>query len=321
VAAEPARGSAGLAPLSVARTTTHVMSCDASVVVTAPRSGGDAEPLAAWALARLQQLEQRWSRFLHTSEISRLNAAGGAPCRVSADTFRLVESLVRAWHATGGAFDPTLLVTLVELGYAASRDDATLRTSLPSNCRPAGRPDAILIDGTNRVVQLPVGTTLDPGGLGKGLAADIVTEELLSAGAAGALVEIGGDLRVAGEPPIGDGWRIAIRPALDGEPHRVVQLATGGIATSSSRLRVWSREGRTHHHLIEPRTRTSTSTDVASCTVIAGTAAWAEAFTKVGFVADLDSALGIFAAHTLAASITTCHHTHHITASWKDFCP
>jgi FAD:protein FMN transferase len=296
------------------------MSCDASVVVTAPRSGDGAEPLAACALARLQQLEQRWSRFLPTSEISRLNAAGGAACRVSADTLRLVESLVQAWHATGGAFDPTLLVTLVELGYAASRDDATLRTSLPSNCCPAGRPEAILVDARDGVVRLPTGTSLDPGGLGKGLAADIVIEELLSAGASGALVEIGGDLRVAGEPPIGDGWRIAIRPAVDGEAQRFVQLAAGGIATSSSRLRTWRREGRTYHHLIDPRTRTSTSTDVVSCTVIAGTAAWAEAFTKVGFAADLDNALGTFAAHSLAASITTERGAHHLSEQWKDFC-
>ena len=143
-------------------------------------------------------------------------------------------------------------MTLVELGYAASCYDATLRTSLPSGSCRAGRPGAILVDARDAVVQLPAGTTLDPGGLGKGLAADIVAEELLSAGASGALVEIGGDLRVAGEPPTGDGWTIGIRSAVDGEPHRVARLTAGGVATSSSRLRTWRHEGRAYHHLIDP---------------------------------------------------------------------
>ena len=311
-----------MAPLAVARTTTHVMSCDASVVVTAPASGGDPEPLATWALARLRQLEQRWSRFLPTSEISRLNAAGGAVCRVSADTVRLVESLVRAWHATGGAFDPTLLVTLVELGYAASRDDATLRTSLPSGCRRAGRPEAILVDAarcggptprrndprSGRPRQGVGGRHRDRGAaVGRCLGRRWWRSAAICASPASRRQATDG--------------RIGIRPAVDGEPQRFVQLAAGGVATSSSRLRTWRRRGRAYHHLIDPRTRTSTSTDVVSCTVIAGTAAWAEAFTKVGFAAGLDSALGMFAAHSLAASITTERGAHHLSERWKDFCP
>jgi thiamine biosynthesis lipoprotein len=150
------------------------------------------------------------------------------------------------------------------------------------------------------------------------LAADIVTEDLVSAGASGALVEVGGDLRVAGRSPDGEGWRIAIRSAS--EPERVIELAAGGVATSSSRLRTWRRGGRMHHHLIDPQTRNSTSTDVVSCTVIAGTAAWAEAFTKIGFVTDLDRALEVFTARSLAASITTERGTHHLSERWKDFC-
>ena len=300
------------------------MSCDAAVVITThdlPKSvpnGGSA--LMELAIDRLHRLEQCWSRFLPTSEISGINDAGGEPRIASPDTVRLVESLVRAWHATSGSFDPTLLGALVGLGYAASRDDVTLRTSLGADVIARGHPAGILVDADTGWIQLPHGTTLDPGGLGKGLAADIVVEELIGAGASGALVEIGGDVRVSGIPPAGEAWMIAIAPVADDDEIRFVQLCDGGVATSTSRLRSWIRDDEQRHHLIDPRTLRSSDADTISCSVVAGSAAWAEAFTKVAFVEQFDTALERCDAHGLAASITTTDHHHHDSNIWKEFC-
>ena len=287
--------------------TTRVMSCRANVVVVgeASISGHQLDGLADHATARLHQLEQRWSRFLPTSDLSLLNAAGGGALQVSDDTARLVTALVQSWHATQGAFDPTLVGTLVELGYAQSRDDAELHTSLAPSVGLRGRPDLVLVDVAAAVVQLPAGTALDPGGLGKGLAADIVTAELLAAGARGALVEIGGDLRVAGDPPIGHSWTIEVDTAAAGAGTTIVSLADGGVATSTSRLRTWTSGGEHRHHLIDPATLRPSASDTVSCTVIAGSAAWAEAFTKVAFTLDPRSAVERFEALGLAASVTT----------------
>jgi thiamine biosynthesis lipoprotein len=303
------------------------MNCTASVIVTVggPEHGESPCPeravdLARRGVARLSQLEQRWSRFLPTSEISGLNAAGGQARIASPDTVRLVEALVQAWHATSGGFDPTLLPTLVELGYAASRDDATLRTSLAPDTARQGQPEQILIDAGSGWIQLPHGTALDPGGLGKGLAADIVAEELLLAGAPGVLVEVGGDLRVVGTPPTGDTWTIEIAATRPGDRPRTVQLGGGGVATSTSRLRTWVRDGEHHHHLIDPRTLRSADTGVVSCTVIAGTAAWAEAFTKVAFAEDIPTAADRFDRRGLATSITTGDDRQLDSHAWKEFC-
>ena len=59
-------------------------------------------------------------------------------------------------------------------------------------------------------MRLPAGSGFDPGGIGKGLAADIVSAELLAAGARGACVNLGGDLRVTGEAPGGGTWTVAV---------------------------------------------------------------------------------------------------------------
>ena len=292
----------------------RAMSCTVHAVVVADRPG----PLLDHVGGRLVELEQRWSRFLPTSEISGLNAAGGAPRRASADTVRLVESLVQAWHATDGAFDPTLLGALVELGYVASRTDVTVRTSLAHDVRPFGRADLVRVDRDLGIVQLPRGTTLDPGGLGKGLAADLIVAELVALGAKGALVEIGGDLRVAGHAPGRDGWPIEIRSSTGGVPTRIAVRA-GGVATSSSRLRTWVADDDQRHHLLDPRTSLPTAADVIGCTVIAGSAAWAEAFTKVAFVHGSSEALGIFDRHGLAAQIATDDGAVHHSDAWEAF--
>jgi thiamine biosynthesis lipoprotein len=302
-----------LTELTVARATTYVMSCDASVVVTFDPGSIDGDEIVQSAIDRLGDLEQRWSRFLPSSEISELNATAGTLRRVSPDTFRLIEALVQAWHATDGAFDPTLLGAIVHLGYGVSRDRVDHRTSLAPATELRGRPARILVRAADLAVMLPPGTTLDAGGLGKGLAADLVADELIARGARGALVEIGGDLRVRGCAPSGPAWPISIVDTGD-----VVELADGGVATSTSRLRTWTTRGAEHHHLVDPSTLRSTNNEVAACTVIAGTGAWAEAFTKIAFARGVTRALAHYESSGLAAAITTSDGVV-TTSAWKEF--
>ena len=66
----------------------RAMGTDAEVIVV-----GDHESsaeLAQQARARIDQLEQRWSRFLVDSEVSRLNRCAGTTVIVSDDTAELV---------------------------------------------------------------------------------------------------------------------------------------------------------------------------------------------------------------------------------------
>jgi thiamine biosynthesis lipoprotein len=117
--------------------------------------------------------------------------------------------------------------------------------------------------------------------LGKGLAADIVVAQLRALGAPGAMVNLGGDLAVAGEPPEGEAWVVGVE-----DPHAAertlcrVALAEGGVATSSVLGRRWKVDGVEVHHLLDPATGGPTAGTLAAATVVAGQAWWAEALTK-----------------------------------------
>ena len=196
---------------------------------------GDAE----CAVELLSDLEAHWSRFLHDSDITRLNHAAGLPLRVDPSTVTLVATMVEAWRSTDGAFDPSVLPALIESGYRTSIDDPYRVTFLPDGRLVVGGYDAgptmddIVIDREGSTITLPPGLVIDPGGIGKGLAADLAVRHLLSLGAAGALVSIGGDMAMAGTPPLdADGWTVALaHPDPSSAP----------CARSSSAAVVWRR--------------------------------------------------------------------------------
>lgn len=253
------------------------MGSDAHVLVV----GGEAADLA-YARERIAQLEARWSRFLPDSEISRLNAAGSL--RVSAETAALLALAIEASDATGGLFDPTVLSSLIGAGYDRSFEliDPEAQGGTRAYLVPGAA--ALAIDGDRATLR--DGALFDPGGIGKGYAADLVCEGLLCRpGVRGACVNIGGDLRVGGEGPDGRCWLVEIDDPLGRAPLGVVAIEDGAMATTSRMRRRWRRAGMEQHHVIDPRTGAPVRGSLAAVTVIAGEAWWAEAAAKAVFVA------------------------------------
>lgn len=269
------------------------MGTTAHVVVT----GGSSVALEG-ARRRIEELEARWSRFQPASELCWLNAVAGDLTRLSADTYQLVDRAVAAWSLTGGAFDPTVLPALRAAGY--DRDFRQLRAQGPSagvargatvvdHATPSPGCSMIELFPELQAVRMPAGVELDAGGIGKGLAADLVTAELIEAGVAGAMVNLGGDLRVRGEPPTGDTWSLAVEHPLHPSTDLLrLALTDGAVATSSRLRRRWLQGDRARHHLVDPRTGAPVETAVVSVTAVASEGWWAEAATKVPFLGGTD---------------------------------
>jgi thiamine biosynthesis lipoprotein len=255
----------------------RAMGSDAHLIVV----GGSARLLDR-AIGRVEELEQRWSRFLPDSEVSQLNRWAGLPVAVSADTVTLVEHAIVAWRLSGGAFDPTVLGAVLRAGYDRSFDQFGDRPQGGHSVLGLGA-DAIAVRG--ETVTLPDGTGFDPGGIGKGLAADLVCAEAMAAGADGICVNLGGDVRLAGAGPDGGAWTVAVEQV--GVDHPIVRLGLSGgaVATSTTLRRRWQVDGQTRHHLIDPQTGLPSDTDLTSATVVAGQAWVAEVLAKAVLLA------------------------------------
>jgi thiamine biosynthesis lipoprotein len=248
--------------------------------------GGD-DSLLLRGEARIRDLEMRWTRFRDTSELSALNRHAGELVVVSPDTVELVTKAIAAWRMTGGRFDPTVGPALVAHGYDRTFAEVVQSTAPEAwPATPSPGPAGIdLLPGVNAVT-LPRGVTLDAGGIGKGLAADLTAQLLVDSGADGALVSVGGDLRAIGRPPAAEGWTVTVPDPL--RPDReLLRLAipAGAVATSSRLQRRWQTATGEAHHLIDPHTGRPAQTDVVAVTVVAGEAWWAEALAKALFLA------------------------------------
>lgn len=274
-----------------------------STIHVAVTGGRDAD--LDFARRRLEQLEALWSRFRADSELSRLNEAG--ELEVSAETRDAVLLALHAWRLTHGIFDPTVHDAVVAAGYDRTFADVRRRaTFTPVQAAVIGCDD-VVVEGD--MVRLPRGVRLDLGGIGKGRAADLVAVELLERGVAGACVNVGGDVRVAGEPPSGSGaWAVDVESPSDqadgAARGALVMLGDGAVATSTTLKRRWQTTNGSAHHLIDPRTGRSGDSDVVTATVIAAEAAWAEIFAKCIVLGGTRRGVDLVGEHSLAALVT-----------------
>ncbi|MFT4048325.1 MAG: FAD:protein FMN transferase [Solirubrobacterales bacterium] len=234
------------------------------------------------------------TRFAAGSELSRVNADGAETVGVSWLMGEFIEAALWAATASGGLVDPTITPALIRAGYAESRAGATpadLMSALEeAPARRAARPDptsawrAIVYDRRTRTLTRPAGVTLDSGGVGKGLAADLLARSWSTALGPGAdfCIDCGGDIRFG---PRGNRWgQIGVENPFSDTPLPLA-MTGGAVATTSIRNRIWRGEGGAPaHHLIDPRAGLPAWTGVVAVTALAPTALVAETIAKIAFL-------------------------------------
>jgi FAD:protein FMN transferase len=204
------------------------------------------------------------SRFRADSELWQVNHARGHPVGISRLLTQALATALTAARITDGDVDPTCGRSLARLGYdrdfARARQDTTELAAPPA---PAAGWQTVELDTERCTVRVPATVMLDLGATAKALAADRAAGRISAAAGCGVLVNLGGDIRVAGDPPA-RGWRVGILDDMvcaatggqagPGGPGQAVTVRDGGLATSSTRARAWQRGGARLHHIIVPGT-------------------------------------------------------------------
>ena len=280
------------------------MGTDCSVAVTVPVwAGVHARTAFSAALREVAAQERALSRFDPASDLTALNALAGQWEPVGDRLFKAVSAAVRARDATGGRYDPTVLPAVLAAGYDGSYRD--LQPGAAGSIAGWRAGASIDLDRESRLIRLAPGTSIDLGGIGKGLSAAVAVDAMREAWPElpGALVDLGGDIAVTGFPPDRGAWRIDVADARrPGQVLGTVALASGGIATSGRDRRRLGVDGE-RHHLIDPATGRSAGPGPLAVTVIAPSAAEAEAHATALAITAVDSAADYLAPHPRLSAI------------------
>jgi len=150
------------------------------------------------------------------------------------------------------------------LGYDRDFSEVA-KTGGPIRCVVGRVPGwrQVTIDHDRRTVSVPAGVELDLGATAKAFAADQAAGRAAATTGVGVLVSLGGDVAVAGRAPE-PGWPVLVtddHAAGPDAPGDTVAIAAGGLATSSTTVRRWSRGDAVVHHIVDP----SLGTSVTSC--------------------------------------------------------
>ena len=245
----------------------------------------------------LDGIESRFSTWNENSELSQLNQAPTEEwVSVSPDLCNVLGNATEVARLSEGAFDPTVGHLVGLWGFTSNEDPVLLPNPSAVDAALANTGYQYLhTDCVNHRVRKDRNLSLDLSGFVKGYAVDQVAQHLIKVNAHSFLVEVGGEV-FAYRGNRQRSWRIGIAaPGLsDNDPVDVIPVNSQGVATSGNYMNFFEIDGERYTHIIDPTTGYPVQHDTASVTVVAETAAEADAWATALLV--LGSEKGLTAA-------------------------
>ncbi|MEY4592429.1 MAG: hypothetical protein RIR18_1324 [Pseudomonadota bacterium] len=216
-------------------------------------SASVAKSIAEQVISEIERIEEKYSRYIPTSTLSKINYAGrvGGAIDVDAETATLLDYAWTAHRISGGLFD----ITTGVLRNVWNFDSGKLPSANElSSCLLCVGMEKLIWENPTLRFSKP-GVEIDFGGIGKEYAADRALDACLEQNITHGLIDLGGDIRVIGPHPDGVPWKVSIR-----DPRNLtisaqdVFLYTGALATSGDYERYMEIEGQRYCHILNPRT-------------------------------------------------------------------
>ena len=259
---------------------------DTVVTITIHDSGkADPEKALDAAFAEITRLENLLSVTRPQSDVSRINASGGAPVTVSSETAQVLQTALQYAELSQGALDVTVYTASVlwdfESGVLPS-DEALATATAQVNYRQ------LHVEGTTVTLS---GGMLDLGGIAKGYVADRVSDVLKQHGVASAVVDLGGNIVALGSKGNAP-FRIGVKKPAD--PDQLCAVIEGknlSVVTSGIYERGFDKDGVRYHHILDPKTGMPVQNTLASVTVVCAESMDADALSTACFVLGEQQAL------------------------------
>jgi thiamine biosynthesis lipoprotein len=223
-------------------------------------------------------------------------SAATAPFRASDELYAFMARCRAYVGETLGTFDPTMGPLVRAWGFFTARPAPPTEPDAAAARARSGFDKVRLDEAAQTVSFTTPGVEVDPGGIGKGYAADRAVDVLRRFGITSALVSAGGStLYGLGHPPDRTGWKVAVRnPASPATAVRYVTLRDSAVSTSGVSAKSVSADGRRFGHIIDPRTG-APGEHMCQVSLVAPNATDSDAWTKAAFLLTRESLERLFA--------------------------
>ena len=265
-----------------------------------------AEELSGDINRLLREVDAMMSTYRDDTELSRFNALGSTDWfRVSPETVEVVKEALAVSRLTDGAFDITVgpLVNIWGFGPDTGEDKIPSDQEIAKRMARVGHWHVRTRDEPPALRKALADVYIDLSAIAKGYAVDKVASHLESMGIIDYMVEIGGELRLKGNNAQGGPWRIAIEQPTSQRRaiHSVVEVKNGAVATSGDYRNYFEVNGKQYSHTIDPRTGSPIDHHLASVTVIADSAMFADAVATALMVIGTETGYALAQRQGLAA--------------------
>lgn len=253
------------------------------------------------ALERCEYFENHFSRTLEGSDVWNINHANGHPVEVAPETADVIERALEYCRQSEGLFDITIgaISCLWDFKQSIKPDDKAIREAV-THVDYRG----VHVEGTTVTLDDPA-AMIDLGGIAKGYIADDVARLFKEGGCTSGIINLGGNVFALGSKPDGNNWRVGIQDpnitnddtdstsATDADAAliAVLECAQTSVVTSGLYERVFTRDGKRYHHILDPRTGYPVKTDLVSVSIASASSTEGDACATWMFLLGRDQAL------------------------------
>lgn len=285
--------------------------------------GKDAQAAATAAAQSVTALEDKISWRVEDSDIYKLNNASGSTWEtIDSYTASLLKMSLDVAQKTDGAFDPTVL-PLTSLWDFDGKQHVPTSDEL-KNLLPRVNYKDLRLNETDKTASLKMHYEgVDLGSVGKGAACDKAVEAYSKTGVQAAVIAVGGSIGLYGNKPDNSGWSVAVRDPKtpDNETGSVGTISLEGgqyVSTSGTYEKEFTKDSKTYHHLLNPKTGMPENNGLVSVTVVCNNGALSDALSTACFLLGKDKGAALAQSYGAQTIYVDSKSNVYVSAGLKD---
>lgn len=244
-----------------------IFAMDTYMTVTA--YGAKAQEAVDEAEAEIQRLDELLSTGNEESEIAQLNQNKSAT--LSEDAGYLVERALELNKETDGAFDIAIYPVMEAWGFPTQNYQVPTADTLESLLKLVDASQIIYDEDSRKI----------------------------SFGQEGMKIDLGGNVQALGTKTDGSKWRVAVQSPDDTEDYLgILSVEDKAVITSGGYERYFEQDGKTYHHIIDPKTGYPAENGLTSVTVVSEDGTLADGLSTSLFIMGKDKAIEFWRAHS-----------------------